>query len=137
MFAGTAVAGHGLCSSEDTGPVARELVTREKTMPLNLKFMAKAPQNRTYRRPGGRYGAPVKPQAGAKNKEECLQVEGVIHSVLPGTMFRVELHNGHLVLAHISGKMRKSFIKLVTGDRVKLEMSPYDIDKGRIVHRIG
>lgn len=63
-------------------------------------------------------------------------MEGVIGSVLPGTMFRVELHNGHFVLAHISGKMRKRFIKLVTGDRVKMEMSPYDIDKGRIVHRI-
>ena len=98
--------------------------------------MSKAQQNRTIRRPN-RYGPPQKAKGGSKNKEECLQVEGVIHSVLPGTMFRVELHNGHLVLAHISGKMRKSFIKLVTGDRVKLEMSPYDIDKGRIVHRIG
>ena len=57
--------------------------------------------------------------------------------VLPGTMFRVELANRHLVLAHMSGKMRKRFIRLTTGDRVKLEMSPYDIDKARIVYRLG
>ncbi|MEM0970180.1 MAG: translation initiation factor IF-1 [Verrucomicrobiota bacterium] len=66
-----------------------------------------------------------------------MEVIGTIHTVLPGTMFRVELDNGHLVLAHISGKMRKRFIKLVTGDKVKLEMSPYDINKARIVYRIG
>lgn len=98
--------------------------------------MARLQQRRTFRR-SSRFGHAPKAESETKNKEECLQVEGVIHSVLPGTMFRVELHNGHLVLAHISGKMRKSFIKLVTGDRVKLEMSPYDIDKGRIVHRMG
>ncbi len=58
-------------------------------------------------------------------------------SVLPGTMFRVQLANEHLVLAHISGKMRKRFIRLTIGDRVKMEMSPYDIDKARIVYRLG
>jgi translation initiation factor IF-1 len=63
--------------------------------------------------------------------------EGKIVSVLPGTMFRVELANQHLVLAHISGKMRKRFIRLTTGDRVKLEMSPYDLEKARIVYRLG
>lgn len=63
--------------------------------------------------------------------------EGKIVSVLPGTMFRVELPNQHLVLAHISGKMRKRFIRLTTGDRVKLEMSPYDLEKARIVYRLG
>jgi len=73
----------------------------------------------------------------AKDKENCLQLEGKIHSVLPGTMFRVELENGHIVLAHISGKMRKRFIRLVAGDRVKIEMSPYDTDKARIVYRLG
>ncbi|MCB1235043.1 MAG: translation initiation factor IF-1 [Verrucomicrobiae bacterium] len=71
----------------------------------------------------------------AKN-EKSVEIEGTIHTVLPGTMFRVELDNGHLVLAHISGKMRKRFIRLVAGDRVKLEMSPYDIDKARIVYRL-
>ena len=68
--------------------------------------------------------------------EKSVELEGTIHTVLPGTMFRVELENGHLVLAHISGKMRKRFIRLVAGDRVKLEMSPYDTEKARIVYRI-
>ena len=57
-------------------------------------------------------------------------------SVLPGTMFRVELSNGHMVLAHISGKLRKNFIKLTVGDRVKMEMTPQDIEKARIVYRM-
>ena len=66
-----------------------------------------------------------------------ILTEGKIVSVLPGTIFRVELANQHLVLAHISGKMRKRFIRLTTGDRVKLEMSPYDLEKARIVYRLG
>ena len=69
--------------------------------------------------------------------EKSLQLEGLITSVLAGTMFRVRLANDHVVLAHISGKMRKRFIRLTIGDRVKLEMSPYDIDKARIVYRLG
>ena len=68
--------------------------------------------------------------------EKAIEVEGTIMSVLPGTMFRVALANQHLVLAHISGKMRKRFIRLTTGDRVKLQMSPYDVDKARIVYRL-
>ncbi len=70
-------------------------------------------------------------------QEDCIEIEGRITSVLAGTMFRVELANKHLVLAHISGKMRKRFIRLTTGDRVKLEMSPYDLSKARIVYRLG
>jgi len=69
--------------------------------------------------------------------ESAIQLEGKIIAVLAGTMFRVELPNKHLVLAHISGKMRKRFIRLTCGDRVKLEMSPYDLDKARIVYRLG
>lgn len=69
-------------------------------------------------------------------QEKTVELEGTIHTVLPGTMFRVELENGHLVLAHISGKMRKRFIRLVAGDRVKIEMSPYDTEKARIVYRL-
>jgi len=69
--------------------------------------------------------------------ETQIVTEGKIVSVLPGTMFRVELENHHLVLAHISGKMRKRFIRLTVGDRVKVEMSPYDLDKARIVYRLG
>jgi translation initiation factor IF-1 len=68
--------------------------------------------------------------------EEPIEVEGKIMSVLAGTMFRVELNNKHQVLAHISGKMRKRFIRLTIGDRVKMEMSPYDLDKARIVYRL-
>lgn len=69
--------------------------------------------------------------------EDSIVTEGKIVTVLPGTMFRVELSNQHLVLAHISGKMRKKFIRLTVGDRVKLEMSPYDLGKARIVYRLG
>jgi len=69
--------------------------------------------------------------------KKAIELEGTIMSVLPGTMFRVALANEHLVLAHISGKMRKRFIRLTIGDRVKMQMSPYDIDKARIVYRLG
>ena len=65
-----------------------------------------------------------------------VEVEGKIVAVLPSTRFRVELENGHRVLAHISGKLRKHFIKITVGDIVKMEMSPYDLDKGRIVYRL-
>jgi len=68
--------------------------------------------------------------------EQAIETEGVITAVLAGTMFHVELGNKHKVLAHISGKMRKRWIRLTLGDRVKMEMSPYDLDKGRIVYRL-
>ena len=64
-----------------------------------------------------------------------IEIEGVVASVLKGTTFRVRLENGHIVLAHISGKMRKNFIRLSVGDRVRMEMSPYDLSKGRITYR--
>ncbi len=70
------------------------------------------------------------------NSEKAIQIEGTIMHVLPGTMFRVALANDHVVLAHISGKMRKRFIRLTIGDRVKMEMSPYDTAKARIVYRL-
>ena len=68
--------------------------------------------------------------------EDSVEIEGKIVTVLPGTMFRVELENGHQVLAHISGKLRKHFIKITVGDTVKMEMSPYDLDKARITYRL-
>ncbi len=68
-------------------------------------------------------------------KVDILQVEGVVSKVLPATMYRVKLANGHEILAHISGKMRKNFIKITNGDRVTVEMSPYDLEKGRITFR--
>mgnify|MGYP003590437017 CR=1 FL=1 len=71
----------------------------------------------------------------AVGKEDLIQVDGMVIKVLPATMYRVKLVNGHEVLAHISGKMRKHFIKITTGDRVTIEMSPYDLTKGRITFR--
>jgi translation initiation factor IF-1 len=68
-------------------------------------------------------------------KEDSIVTEGVVVDVLPGTMFRLKLSNGHLVLAHISGKMRKNFIRIVPGDRVSVEISPYDLTKARIIFR--
>lgn len=92
-------------------------------------------------RPGGRgKGKRPRHQRGGprppKSDDKSVEVEGAITSVLAGTMFRVELANGHTVLAHISGKMRKRFIRLVVGDRVKMEMSPYDKEKARITYRL-
>jgi translation initiation factor IF-1 len=69
------------------------------------------------------------------SKEEALKTEGIVKDVLPGTMFRVQLPNGTLVLAHISGKMRKHFIRIVPGDKVEVELSPYDLSKARIIFR--
>ncbi len=68
-------------------------------------------------------------------KEEQIEMEGTIIDTLPNTMFRVELDNGHVVTAHISGKMRKNYIRILTGDRVKVELTPYDLSKGRITYR--
>ncbi len=68
-------------------------------------------------------------------KEEAIQVEGTILEPLPNAMFRVELENGHKVLAHISGKMRMHFIKILPGDIVTIELSPYDLTRGRIIFR--
>jgi translation initiation factor IF-1 len=68
-------------------------------------------------------------------KEEAIQMEGKVTETLPNTMFRVELENGHTVTAHISGKMRKHYIRILTGDAVTVELTPYDLSKGRIVYR--
>ena len=68
-------------------------------------------------------------------KEEKLEMEGEITEALPNTMFRVKLDNGHDVLGHISGKMRRHYIRILPGDRVKIELSPYDLDRGRITYR--
>ncbi|MBP7461837.1 MAG: translation initiation factor IF-1 [Candidatus Delongbacteria bacterium] len=68
-------------------------------------------------------------------KESLIQVEGTVIEPLPNATFRVELENGHKVLAHVAGKMRMNFIRILPGDRVKLELSPYDLSKGRIIYR--
>lgn len=69
------------------------------------------------------------------SKEDVIQVEGTVAEPLPNAMFRVELENGHKVLAHISGKMRKHFIRILPGDKVSVELSPYDLTRGRITYR--
>ena len=68
-------------------------------------------------------------------KEELIKISGTVVDTLPNTMFRVELDNGHLITAHISGKMRKNYIRILTGDKVKVEVTPYDLTKGRITFR--
>lgn len=68
-------------------------------------------------------------------KEDHLEMAGTVIDTLPNTMFRVELENGHVVTAHISGRMRKNYIRILTGDKVKVELTPYDLSKGRIIFR--
>lgn len=68
-------------------------------------------------------------------KEDHIEMEGVVTDTLPNTTFRVKLENGHVITAHISGKMRKHYIRILTGDKVKVELTPYDLSKGRITYR--
>jgi len=70
------------------------------------------------------------------SKEDAIEVEAVVKEPLPNAMSKVELENGHEVLAHVSGKMRKHFIRILPGDRVRIELSPYDLDRGRITYRL-
>jgi len=70
-----------------------------------------------------------------KKKEDKIEMEGTVIEALPGTQFRVELDNGHQILAYLSGKMRKYYIRILLGDRVRVELSPYDLTRGRIVYR--
>ncbi|MCC7515816.1 MAG: translation initiation factor IF-1 [Pseudomonadales bacterium] len=69
------------------------------------------------------------------SKEDCIEFEGEVVDTLPNTTFKVKLENGHTVMAHISGKMRTNYIRILTGDKVKVEMTPYDLSKGRITYR--
>ena len=69
-------------------------------------------------------------------KEDHIEMEGTVIETLPNTMFRVELENGHVVTAHISGKMRKHYIRILTGDKVTVQLTPYDLSKGRITYRV-
>ncbi|WP_133126902.1 translation initiation factor IF-1 [Legionella nagasakiensis] len=68
-------------------------------------------------------------------KEDHIEMQGTVIDTLPNTMFRVELENGHIITAHISGRMRKNYIRILTGDKVKVELTPYDLTKGRIIFR--
>ena len=103
----------------------------------------KSPQQRnsSFRAPQGGAARPasspnVKPKKKDDDGEGEIEMEGVVSAVLAGTMFRVRVANGHEFLAHISGKMRKRFIRLVVGDRVRIEVSPYDMSKARITFRL-
>ena len=77
----------------------------------------------------------MKRDANMKTKEEKVEVEGIVVEALPNTMFTIKLENGHTVMGYLSGKMRRYYIRILLGDRVKVEMSPYDLSKGRITYR--
>jgi translation initiation factor IF-1 len=79
--------------------------------------------------------APFTRKANYMPKDDQIEMEGVVDETLPNTMFRVKLENGHIITAHISGRMRKNYIRILTGDKVKVEMTPYDLSKGRITFR--
>jgi translation initiation factor IF-1 len=87
------------------------------------------------RRPPGRSSQPFRSTTLAKPKEDAIVLEGTVVEPLPNAMFRVELENGHKVLAHISGKMRMHYIRILPGDRVQVELTPYDLTRGRITYR--
>jgi translation initiation factor IF-1 len=102
-------------------------------MPLNPQFGYSSPS-----RSQGILAFSHRHEAGVKSnlaKEEVIEVEGTVVETLPNAMFKVELENGHRLLAHISGKMRMHFIKILPGDKVSVQMSPYDLNKGRITYR--
>ncbi|MGC6427438.1 MAG: translation initiation factor IF-1 [Akkermansiaceae bacterium] len=113
---------------------------RTRLFPTHSSTIARP---RNFRRGGGgrrrnqQRGPRVDKSNDESSEQKSVEIEGTISAVLAGTMFKVELASGHEVLAHISGKMRKRFIRLVIGDRVKMEMSPYDTTKARIVFRLG
>ena len=89
----------------------------------------------TYRPRIGRQAISSQESFMAKQKEEALEVEGVVTQALANTRFRVEIEGGHQVTAHVAGRMRKHFIRIVPGDKVRVELSPYDLTKGRITFR--
>jgi translation initiation factor IF-1 len=81
-------------------------------------------------------GAPLAPgRSGSMAKEAGIEVEAVVEETLPNAFFRIKLANNHIVLAHVSGKMRKHYIRILPGDKVRVELSPYDLNRGRIVYR--
>lgn len=93
-----------------------------------------APNMAESRAPRG-YAAPTQEPNQSMAKDDQIEMEGTVLDTLPNTMFRVQLENGHVVTAHISGRMRKNYIRILTGDKVKVEMTPYDLTKGRITYR--
>jgi translation initiation factor IF-1 len=102
----------------------RPLIHRSIWGIMLRRYLRKRSSNRLWQPPQG-------PMA----KEEAIEMEGTVIETLPNTMFRVELENGHIVTAHISGKMRKHYIRILTGDKVTVQLTPYDLSKGRITYR--
>ncbi len=92
-------------------------------------------KQRTSPRPAARKTPSASAEAVRKTKDDAIEIEGTVIEQLPNTTFRVELPNGHRLLAYMSGKMRKHFIRIILGDRVTVSLSPYDLDRGRIVYR--
>ena len=93
------------------------------------------PKKRQFKRGGPRRGDPAAADANRKVRDDAIEAEGVVVESLPNVMFKVRLDNDHEVLGHISGKMRRHYIRILPGDRVKIELSPYDLDRGRITYR--
>ncbi len=87
-------------------------------------------------RPAGLPASTEAQQKHRMSKDDQIEMEGTVLETLPNTVFRVQLENGHIVTAHISGRMRKNYIRILTGDKVKVEMTPYDLTKGRISYRM-
>jgi translation initiation factor IF-1 len=88
------------------------------------------------KKPVGGTISPLKSGMGLMAKEDVIEMEGKVLETLPNTLFKVQLENGHIVTAHISGRMRKHYIRILTGDDVKVELTPYDLSKGRITYRM-
>jgi translation initiation factor IF-1 len=103
---------------------------RRRAIALRAGCRANAPRER-----GTRIGDPISEEPTSSNKEEAIEVEGEVTEALPNTMFRVVLDNDHEVLAHMAGRMRRFRIRINPGDRVRVELSPYDLTRGRIVYR--
>ncbi len=97
--------------------------------------MPKRPVRRPRPQPKKKPATHDKPEDVRRSKPDAIEVTGTVVEPLPNAMFRVELENGHIVLAHISGKMRKHFIRILRGDKVTVELSPYDLNRGRVVYR--
>ena len=112
------------------------VIPRYEDDPLQLPWVpGPADPRRAGAGGGADQGAAVGNLPGRMSKEEKIEMEGEIVEALPNTMFRVKLDNDHMVLGHISGKMRRHYIRILPGDRVKIELSPYDLERGRITYR--
>ncbi len=114
----------------------REEDAYSSRFPSRVNTPRKAPRPALFPSPLWHNSALSKDRQDIMAKEDVIEMEGKVLETLPNTMFRVELENGHIVTAHISGRMRKNYIRILMGDKVKVEMTPYDLSKGRITYRM-